>query len=117
MAPRHSLRGGGDLVARATRTHQLKHHGWTPLRTPTSTFWFTPAGQVIETPRHQQPPPGVDDDPHRPAVLPNPELLATADLAQLQPFGAEDLRPWTTGLEPDTTRWTWLTDEEGPLPF
>ena len=80
-----------NLAARATRTHQLKHHGWTPLRTPTSTFWFTPAGQVVEVPRHQQPPPGPDGMPQ---ALPDPHDLATVDLAQLQPVGDEDLRPW-----------------------
>jgi hypothetical protein len=107
-----------NLAARATRTHQLKHHGWTPLRTPTSTFWFTPAGQVIEVPRHLQPPPGIDqdDDDEPPAALPDPHDLAKTDLAQLQPFGSEDLRPWLTGLPREQTQWTQL-DADEPLPF
>lgn len=100
-----------NLAARATRTHQLKHYGWTPLRTPTSTFWFTPAGQLIETPRHLQPPPGTDHHDDQPAVLPDPDALATTDLAQLQPFGDHDLRPWLTGLPDDTTTVSWLDDE------
>ncbi len=103
-----------NLVARATRTHQLKHHGWTPLRTPTSTFWFTPAGQVVEVPRHLQPSPGIDDD-DGPAVLPDPDELARTDLAQLQPFTVEDERPWLTGPRRDQTQWTYFPDDD--LPF
>ena len=106
-----------NLAARATRTHQLKHYGWTPLRTPTSTLWFTPAGQCVEVPRHQQSPPGIDredggDEPR----LPDPDALATTDLAQLQPNTPEDVRLWLTGLPPDTTEWTWLHADD-PLPF
>ena len=105
-----------NLVARSDRTHGLKHYGWTPLRTPTSTLWFSPAGQCIEVPRHQQPPPGIDTD-DRPAVLPDPDELVTVDLAQLQPSTDQDPRPWIRDLPQDTTPWTWITDEEGPLPF
>jgi hypothetical protein len=105
-----------NLVARARRTHQLKHYGWTPLRTPTSTLWFTPAGQVVEVPRHLQPPPGIDPDPEGlPPELPDPEQLAVTDLAQLQPFAPEDSRPWLTGLPPDTTTWSWLQNDEPPF--
>ena len=39
-----------NLVGRGRRTHGLKHRGWTPLRTATSTLWFTPAGQSVEVP-------------------------------------------------------------------
>lgn len=106
-----------NLTARAQRTHQLKHYGWTPLRTPTSTFWFTPAGQLIQVPRHQPPPPGIDTDPEQQPLLPDPELLAVADLAQLQPLAAEDSRPWRRQAASDTTQWTWITDDSGPLPF
>lgn len=105
-----------NLVARSDRTHGLKHYGWTPLRTPTSTLWFSPAGQCIEVPRQQQPPPGIDADDH-PAVLPDPDELATVDLSQLQPSTDQDLRPWIRDMPKDTTQWTWITDESAPLPF
>jgi len=103
-----------NLVARATRTHQLKHHGWTPLRTPTSTFWFTPAGQVVEVPRHLQPPPGIDGGED--VQLPDADALATTDLAQLQPCADEDRRPWLTGLPRDHTEWKWCDSDAEP-PF
>jgi hypothetical protein len=103
-----------NLVARATRTHQLKHDGWTPLRTASSTLWFTPAGQLVEVPRHVQVPPGADAGAGREPRLPDPEALLATDLAQLQPRAEQDRRPWLTGLPRDTTRWGWLdTDEPG----
>ena len=39
-----------NLIGRGRRSHGLKHRGWTPLRTATSTLWFTPAGQSVEVP-------------------------------------------------------------------
>ena len=105
-----------NLVARATRTHQLKHYGWTPLRTPTSTFWFTPAGQVVEVPRQTSPPPGIDPDPTRAPELPEAELLAELDAAQLAGPQPDDYRPDIRTLPPETTAWTWVHDD-GPLPF
>ncbi len=79
----HGPTAAWNLVARSRRTHQLKHYGWTPLRTATSTIWFSPAGQVVETPRRQQPPPGVDDGDHLRPRLPDPDDLAVLDRAQL----------------------------------
>jgi hypothetical protein len=64
-----------NLVARATRTHLLKHRGWTPVRTATSTLWFSPAGQVVEVEHWTSPPPDVEDD----AELPDPDLLHHLD--------------------------------------
>jgi hypothetical protein len=100
-----------NLVARATRTHQLKHAGWTPLRTPTSTIWTSPAGQLIEVPKHTAPPPGIDVDPAgHPATLPDPDQLAALDTAQLTPPGPDDRPPWVPhDQRPEPTEWTWLT--------
>jgi hypothetical protein len=88
----HGPTAAWNLTARATRTHQLKHAGWTPLRTPTSTIWFSPAGQVVEVPRHQQAPPGIDASED--AELPDAEDLCVVDVAQLQPLGPDGARPW-----------------------
>jgi hypothetical protein len=107
-----------NLVARAQRTHQLKHHGWTPLRTPTSTIWFSPAGQVIEMPLHRQPPPGIDSaSDGGPGQLPDPDLLARVDQQQLVPPDEDLFRPSL----PDAQRapaaeWTWCTGSDEP-PF
>ena len=98
-------------MARAQRTHQLKHYGWTPLRTPTSTIWFSPAGQVVEVPRHQQPPPGADDDV---LALPDADALADMDRAQLAPRTDDDHRPWLPHAERDRTEWAWI-DPEPPF--
>lgn len=105
-----------NLVARAARTHQLKHHGWTQLRTPTSTLWFSPAGQVVEVPHHRQPPSGIDHDPSTPVALPDAEQLAALEHDQQQPRSPDDHRPWLPPAERDTTTWTWL-DNDDPLPF
>ncbi|GAC1440486.1 MAG: hypothetical protein NVSMB55_05300 [Mycobacteriales bacterium] len=79
-----------NLTARADRTHQLKHRGWTPLRTATSTLWCSPAGQVVEVPRHTAPyrDPDPDADP------PDPELLDRVDRELLRVPGPEDEPPW-----------------------
>ncbi|MEO6206165.1 MAG: DUF222 domain-containing protein [Mycobacteriales bacterium] len=79
-----------NLVARADRTHQLKHRGWTPLRTPTSTLWVSPAGQIVEVPRHTGPPPEID--PH--AQLPDPNTLADIDAELLRQPDPHDQPPW-----------------------
>ncbi|HVE74091.1 MAG TPA: HNH endonuclease signature motif containing protein, partial [Mycobacteriales bacterium] len=49
-----------NLVPRSPRTHALKHYGWKPVRTPTSTIWTSPAGQVVAVPREDYPPPSFD---------------------------------------------------------
>lgn len=64
-----------NLTVRARRTHGLKHRGWTPLRTPTSTLWFSPAGQIVEVEHWTGPPPEIDLD----AVLPDPDDLHAVD--------------------------------------
>jgi hypothetical protein len=106
----HGPTAAWNLVARSRRTHQLKHYGWTPLRTPTSIFWFSPAGQVVEVARHQQRPPGIDPDPGRKAGLPDPDELTQLEQAQLQPPIEDDHRPWLPASERDTTSWGWLDD-------
>jgi hypothetical protein len=45
-----------NLTARAPRTHQLKHAGWSPVRTRDGTTWTSPAGQVVDVPHHWHPP-------------------------------------------------------------
>jgi hypothetical protein len=92
-----------NLVARAQRTHQLKHWGWTPLRTPTSTVWFSPAGQVVEVAHLRAVPPGVDPD----AVLPDADDLAAVDDAQLREPAA-DARPWLPRDERQEALPAWL---------
>lgn len=79
-----------NLRARADRTHQLKHNGWIPLRTATSTLWFTPAGQVVEVPHHTGPPAELDEH----AQLPDPDLLAQLDGELVRPPGPDDQPPW-----------------------
>ena len=72
-----------NLVCRSRRTHQLKHYGWTPARTATSTTWTSPAGQVVDVPHPHRPAPGIDDDPELfDPTLPDPDELAAVD-AQL----------------------------------
>ena len=84
-----------NLASRNRRTHQLKHRGWTPIRTATATTWTSPAGQVVEVPRPQEPPPGVDRDPsHQPPSLPDPDQLTATDAHALQPPGDDDTPPW-----------------------
>ncbi len=103
-----------NLVARSQRTHHLKHHGWTPLRTATSTLWFSPAGQLAETPRHTSAPPGIDSDPVHEPRLPDPDELAHVDRQQLTtPY---DSPPWLPGGRRSSTDWTWL-DKDAPAPF
>ncbi|MFN2523566.1 MAG: hypothetical protein ABR614_09700 [Mycobacteriales bacterium] len=79
-----------NLTARADRTHQLKHRGWTPLRTATSTLWFSPAGQIVEIPHHAGPPPDIDPD----VELPDPDLLHMVDAELLREPGIDDEPPW-----------------------
>lgn len=79
-----------NLVARAARTHQLKHRGWVPLRTATSTLWFSPAGQLVDVPHHTDPPPELDPD----AQLPDPDALHDLEAELLQPPGPDDWAPW-----------------------
>lgn len=98
-----------NLAARATRTHQLKHYGWIPLRTPTMTVWTSPAGQLVQVPNHTAPPPGIDRDPDQQAFLPAPHELHLLDRAQLEPPDEDEI-PWLPEAERDRTRWTWLDD-------
>ena len=101
-----------NLAARGRRTHQHKHHGWTPLRTPTSTLWLSPAGQLVEVPRHTTAPPGIDHPDG--AVLPDPDELHLLD--QLQLTASDDSRPWLPSTERDRTPWTILEGSD-PAPF
>jgi len=78
-----------NLVCRARRTHRLKHHGWGPLRTATDTLWFSPGGQVIRVPHHQQPPPELDPD----AYLPDPQALHDLETELLRPPTRDDEPP------------------------
>ena len=78
-----------NLVDRATRTHLLKHNGRVPLRTATSTLWFSPAGQVVEVPRRTGPPPDLDGD----AELPDPDDLHELEAELLRPPSPEDRPP------------------------
>jgi hypothetical protein len=64
-----------NLIVRSRRTHALKHRGWTPLRTPDSTLWISPAGQTVLTPRHLHPPPEL----HPTARPPDPAALHQLD--------------------------------------
>ena len=78
-----------NLKARAGRTHQLKHRGWTPLRTPTSTLWFSPGGQIVEVEHHSDPPPELDPE----AQLPHPDELHQVDAEYLRPPTWDDWPP------------------------
>ncbi|MCA1721741.1 MAG: hypothetical protein LC779_11795 [Actinobacteria bacterium] len=77
-----------NLVARAQRTHLLKHRGWTPWRLATSTLWFSPAGQIVEVEHQPGPPPDIAPD----AELP--------DAYELHAFEAMLLRDPTPDEQP-----------------
>jgi hypothetical protein len=79
-----------NIKDRARRTHVLKHRGWLPLRTATSTLWFSPAGQLVEVPHHTGPPPDVDDD----AYLPDPAQLHALEAELLRPPEPDDHPPF-----------------------
>ena len=112
-----------NLAVRAGRSHQLKHFGWVPLRTPTMTVWTSPAGQLIQVPNHLLSPPGIDRDDGggtacdvgheegQQAFLPDPDELDLLDRAQLEPPD-QDGPPWLPDSERDRTTWTWLTDDD-----
>jgi hypothetical protein len=105
----HGPTAAWNLRARSQRTHQLKHYGWTPLRTPTSTLWFSRAGQVIEAPTHTTAPPGVDDADH--ASLPDPDELHELDQHQLT-ASDHGPRPWVPADERlRTDQRIWFDDE------
>jgi hypothetical protein len=111
----HGPTAAWNLAARGARTHQLKHHGWTPLRTPTSTIWISPAGQSVEVPRHTTPP-GIDPDPDRGhPTLPDPDLLHRLDQLQLTP-PADSPPTFRADRDADRTSWTWLRADDPP-PF
>lgn len=107
----HGPTAAWNLVARSARTHQLKHYGWIPLRTASSTIWTSPAGQLVEVPHHVEPPPGIDPDDVEQPVLPDPDELDLVDRAQLEPPG-DDGPPWLPAAERDTTPWTWLEGDD-----
>ena len=114
----HGPTAAWNLITRATRTHQLKHYGWTPVRTPTGTLWTSPAGQLVDVPHQHQPPPGVDPDPHgRALTLPDPRALHDTDRYQLTPPTDDDLPPWLPPTEhPPPTTWTCLGhDNDAPF--
>ena len=104
-----------NLAARGRRTHLLKHTGWTPLRTPTSTIWISPAGQTIEVDRLQFVPPGIDTDHDGwlgDVALPDADELHALDLEQLTPREDGDLPPWLPHDErPEPGDWVWLHDQ------
>ena len=77
-----------NLVARGERTHVLKHRGWNPVRSGSSTLWCSPAGQVVEVPHSSEPLQPLDAD----ACLPDPAALFALE--------AELLRPPTRADEP-----------------
>ena len=104
-----------NLAARGRRSHLLKHYGWTPLRTPTSTIWISPAGQTVEVDRMQPPPPGIDDDHDGwlgDVTLPDADELHALDVEQLTPRDPDDLPPWIPRDErPEPTDWVWLHEQ------
>ena len=78
-----------NLAARSERTHVLKHRGWQPVRTLTSTIWFSPAGQVVDVPFHTRPIDPLEAD----TVLPDPVLLHAFEAELLRPPTADDAPP------------------------
>ncbi|MCU1692235.1 MAG: endonuclease [Frankiales bacterium] len=78
-----------NLVARGERTHLLKHRGWTPVRTPSSTLWFSPAGQVVEVPLAHEPLQPLESD----AVVPDPVRLHQLEAELLRPPTLDDDPP------------------------
>jgi hypothetical protein len=105
-----------NLAARAARTHHLKHYGWTPVRTPTSTIWTSPAGQLVEVPTTTSRPPGVDPDTEgRPPVLPGATELAATDRYQTTAPTDQDLPPWLPAGEHCPTQWTRLDGDAAPF--
>lgn len=111
----HGPTAAWNLTARGARTHQHKHHGWTPLRTANGTLWFSPAGQIVEVPRPVSRPPGIDSGNNRaPAHLPDPDDLHLLDRLQLAP--TTDTPPWLPSADIDRTTWVML-DAQGPAPF
>jgi hypothetical protein len=79
-----------NIVARARRTHLHKHDGWIPMRTPDSTVWLTPGGQIVEIPHERQPPPDLDPD----ATLPDPDELHALEAELIRIPGPEDDHPY-----------------------
>ena len=71
------------------RTHVLKHRGWTPVRTLSSTLWFSPAGQVVDVPFHTEPLDPVESAAH----VPDPVALHALEAELLRPPTADDLPP------------------------
>jgi hypothetical protein len=92
-----------NLINRARRTHALKHRGWTPLRTATSTIWLSPAGQAIEVEHWTSPPPDIDPD----AWLPDPQELHEIDAELVRVPTPDDDPP----LRTPPARW----DDEPPF--
>ena len=108
-----------NLVSRSRRTHQLKHYGWTPIRTATGTIWTSPAGQVVEVPHHRRPAPGTDPDrTQRPPTLPDPDRLAALDSSQLTPLDPDQHRPWLPTQErTPATEWSVIDGSDDAPPF
>ena len=110
----HGPTAAWNLVARSRRTHALKHLGWTPVRTPTSTLWTSPAGQLVEVPRRVDPPPGVDAGDL--AALPDAGLLDEVDRQALAAPTDDDLPPWLPASERAApVAWTWLDGSDVPF--
>ena len=86
------------------------------MRTPTSTIWTSPAGQLVEVPRSTSRPPGVDPDVQgRPPVLPGATELAATDRHQPTAPDDDDLPPWLQAGDPAPTQWTWLDGDAAPF--
>ncbi len=79
-----------NLKNRSQRTHLLKHNGWIPLRTATSTLWFSPAGQIVEVAHHTGPPPELSLE----AELPDADELHAFEAELLRRPGPDDDPPW-----------------------
>ena len=109
----HGPTAAWNLAARSRRTHQLKHAGWTPLRTARSTLWTSPAGQLVDVPHPSTAAPGPDLDPHRQPELPDPDLLVELEQELLSPAEA---RPWLPADTAPQPRWT-LLEGSDDCPF
>ena len=118
----HGPTAAWNLAARATRTHQLKHFGWTPLRTATGTVWTSPSGQLVEVPHQHRPPPGADAErwggrEGGEPTLPDPDELDRVDRYQLRARDDDDLPPWLpVGEQDPPVEWTCLGHGAG-APF
>ena len=103
-----------NLVCRSRRAHQLKHYGWTPIRTASATIWTSPAGQVVEVPRQHRPAPGIDREAAGGTpFLPDADELAEVDAALLRPLTDDDIPPVLPLGQPFApTQWSFLAGSD-----